>query len=143
VVESRSLFAYGTLELPELMEALAGFRPDSIDAVLEGYARFLLRGRSYPGIVEAVGAQTEGRLYHALDAAALTRLDRFEGPLYERRIIQVRPAAGHGVPAHVYVLRREHRALLTTRPWERARFAREHLDAYLTHCRDLRDGGER
>jgi gamma-glutamylcyclotransferase (GGCT)/AIG2-like uncharacterized protein YtfP len=142
VIESRSLFAYGTLELPELMEALTGFRPDSIDAVLEGYARFLLRGRSYPGIVESEGARTAGRLYHALDAAALTRLDRFEGPLYERRIVEVRPASGDGVAAHVYVLRREHRALLTTRPWERAHFAREHLEAYLAHCRGLRDGGE-
>ena len=143
MVESRSLFAYGTLELPELMEALTGFRPDSTDAVLEGYARFLLRGRSYPGIVEAEGARTAGRLYQGLSAAALTRLDGFEGPLYQRRIVEVRPAAGEGVAAHVYVLRREHHALLTTRPWERAHFAREHLDAYLAQCRGLRDGGER
>ena len=67
------MFAYGTLELPELMEALTGARPDSSDAVLDGYERFLLRGRVYPGIVEAGGRWTHGRLYHPLDAAALAR----------------------------------------------------------------------
>ena len=124
------VFAYGTLEFAELVEAVAGRRFPSEPALLEGFARSMVRGAEYPGIAPAPGARTPGILYSGVDAAALAALDRFEGELYERREVVVRTASGE-TAALAWVLREESRHLLTGEPWDRERFAAHHLRAWL------------
>jgi len=131
-------FAYGTLELPEVMEAVTGRVFPARDAHLPGFARALLRDRSYPGIVERAGARTTGVLYDAVDRVAFALLDRFEDAFYERRRLDVEVGDGEPVSAHVYVIPPEHAGLLTSNPWQRARFATEHLTTYVAHCREFR-----
>ena len=46
-ITQRRLFAYGTLELPEVMEALLGRGLPHRNARLEGFERRLLRNRPY------------------------------------------------------------------------------------------------
>ena len=91
---TRALFAYGTLEIPAVMLAVTARSFASEPARLDGFVRFLLRDRAYPGIVETPGATTEGRVYHGVDDASLARLDRFEDDCYERRGVVVRRADG-------------------------------------------------
>ena len=81
---SDAVFAYGTLEIPAVMEAVTGRSFPQREAALEGFARFLIRGRFYPGIIEERGSVTDGVLYEGVDPESLTRLDAFEGPLYKR-----------------------------------------------------------
>ena len=126
-----NVFAYGTLIFAEVMEAVAGARYPSEDAVLEGYRRFRVRDRAYPGVVEAEGAETAGRLYRGLTLTALERLDHFEGDLYERRRLPIRRADGSTTQAFVYVIPETRRDALTDEPWDVAAFARHHLDRYL------------
>ena len=77
------VFTYGTLMLPSVMEAVTGRRFAAQKAMLHGYARFRVKGASYPGVVEAVGATTDGVLYLDVDAPSLARLDAFEGAFYQ------------------------------------------------------------
>ena len=77
------VFTYGTSMIPSVMEAVTGHRFASREAMLHGYARFRVKGTSYPGIVEAAGATTDGVLYLDIDAPSLARLDAFEGAFYQ------------------------------------------------------------
>jgi gamma-glutamylcyclotransferase (GGCT)/AIG2-like uncharacterized protein YtfP len=129
------LFTYGTLMLAEVMEIVAGRSFPSCRAALRGYRRRLLCDRVYPGIVPAAGESVEGVLWEGLDAAALARIDRFEGSLYDRPERPVTLAPGEGCTAFVYVLRPEHEALLTDAGWDEAGFRACHLRAYLADCR--------
>ena len=121
------LFAYGTLLVPEVMERVAGRGFPAERAVLVGWRRRLLRGATYPGLVPAAGERVEGLLYDGLDAGALARIDRFEGALYERRELPVVLGSGENRAAFVYVLRPEHRGLVTELPWNEAEFRARHL----------------
>lgn len=129
------LFTYGTLMLTEVMEIVAGRRFASRRAELPDYGRRRLSGAIYPGLVPAAGETTAGVLWEGLDAPALARIDRFEGPLYERPELAVTLAPGERCAAFVYVLRPEHRALAREGAWEEADFRARHLDAYLATCR--------
>jgi gamma-glutamylcyclotransferase (GGCT)/AIG2-like uncharacterized protein YtfP len=142
-----SLFVYGTLVLPEVMEAVAGRAFPSRPAELPGFARFRLRDRVFPGIAPRPGATTSGLLCDGIGCAALELLDEFEGDLYERLRLQVRLSGGAAEPAHVYVIRPEHRELLTPEPWDPQHFTERHLSGYLAACRrhraTRRPAGER
>ena len=133
-----ALFAYGTLELPAVLEALTGRQFASEPALLAGFARFRLRGQPFPGAIPSPSASTPGRLYHGLDARSLALLDDFEGELYERQRVEVQSAAGGLRTAFAYVLAAAHAALLSSEPWQRERFEAEQLPGYLRRCHAFR-----
>lgn len=137
-MRTRAFFAYGTLEIPEVMRAVTGRRPAREPASLHGFVRALLRGRVYPGAVASSGAVVDGSLYHALDEDAFALLDRFEDDLYERRSLVVQRVDGTTALAEVYVVPDRHRHLLGAEPWQRAAFEREHLPAFLAACERFR-----
>lgn len=117
-----SLFTYGTLEVAEIMEWVTAARFPSEPAVLDGYARFRLRNRSYPGLVAAAGASTAGTLYSGVGAPALALLDEFEDDCYKRRPVRVRTVSGATATAYAYVIPDHRRDLLGTEPWDREAF---------------------
>jgi gamma-glutamylcyclotransferase (GGCT)/AIG2-like uncharacterized protein YtfP len=128
------LFAYGTLLLPEVMAAVAGRRLAARPALLRGFARRAVRGEVYPGLVREPGAVTRGVLYERVDPALWARLDRFEGPLYERRDVSV-TQVGRARRAATYVVRADRLAALAEAPWDPEAFARRHAARYVAGCR--------
>ena len=64
------IFAYGTLGFPEIVHALTGRRFASRTAVLDGFARYRVRGRIYPDIVPAPDSRTAGVLWGRAGFAA-------------------------------------------------------------------------
>jgi gamma-glutamylcyclotransferase (GGCT)/AIG2-like uncharacterized protein YtfP len=135
-----ALFAYGTLALRPVMEAVTGRRFPYAEAVLEGYERFLLRGRSYPGIVESAGRTTEGGVYGGVDARAPALLDRFEDDFYERRRVSVTLRSGEVRRAYAYVIPLRARDLLTREPWDETAFMERDYEKYLADCHSFRLG---
>jgi gamma-glutamylcyclotransferase (GGCT)/AIG2-like uncharacterized protein YtfP len=126
-----AIFAYGTLEFVEVMDAVAGRCFPSRPARLAGYARRLITGRRYPGIIPAEGHTTEGTLYSEVDGASLQRLDAFEGSLYRRIEVQVSTQEGEPRSAWAWVVPDELRDLLSDEPWDKQRFAREELAGFV------------
>ena len=76
------LFTYGTLEIPEVMEAVTGRAWASAEAWAKGFAKFLLKGRIYPGMTAFRGATCSGRVYYHIDRRTLEILDAFEDEVY-------------------------------------------------------------
>ena len=124
------LYTYGTLQLPEIMSQIVGRAVLGRAARLSGFARYRIRDRVYPAIVESPGAQLSGVVYDGLGPEELVRLDDYEGPIYERRVVEIE-VDGDVLLACTYVLRPEHAARLSTEPWDLERFEREHLASYL------------
>ena len=125
------VFTYGTLMIPEVMAAVTAGRFPSRPADLPGYVRYRVRDESYPGIVPAAGEIVSGVLYLDVTAAALARLDRFEGDLYERTAVTVRFENETGLPAATYIIHAAHRNRLTSEPWDLEAFRRDHLAGFL------------
>ena len=82
-------------------------------------------GEIFPAIIEGDRHdRVAGVLYVGLDDRAWRRLDRFEGDLYERRLVRIATR-----DAFTYVLAGTWRHRLAAEPWDPAAFARDHLDA--------------
>ena len=111
LVNNISLFSYGTLQYAEIVHKVVGTRFPFEKAVLENYARYLVRGAVYPAIIEEPHARVEGVLYHGLNASHIQRLDRYEGPGYLRIESTVVTVKGDCSQAMVYVFNNTRRNL--------------------------------
>ena len=131
------LFCYGTLQFPEIMQAVTGCRFTGIPAVLEDYACCTVRGQVYPGIAPATGIHTEGIVYAGIGTAQLKKLDRFEGDLYERIRVCVSDRAGKPLQAWVYVVPTAMHKLLTAATWNREAFELTQLPHFLKSCQPV------
>lgn len=137
-----TLFAYGTLSLPPVLEALTGCWLRSRPAVLEDHVGYLVRGEVFPAAVPQAGASVRGGLYEGIRPADWTLLDRFEGSLYERRLCRVRLADGGTREAFVYLLAPGRESVLSREGWRPEEFTLQHMQRYLEACRALRAAQE-
>jgi gamma-glutamylcyclotransferase (GGCT)/AIG2-like uncharacterized protein YtfP len=128
-----ALFAYGTLQAPEVLVSVAGRLFPGEVAVLPDHARHALVGKVYPGLRHQPGASTQGVLYDGLHAEHIRRLDAFEDFFYRRMRLGVMTESGEK-PAEVYVIPVEYHHLLDTRPWDFEHFARHAQARFLAHC---------
>ena len=126
-----NLFVYGTLRIPSVMYAVTDRRFRSIDAVIRGYARYSVKGESYPGIIAATNAVTDGIVYLNVDELSLKRLDEFEGDLYQRMLIPAETSKGEIYDVETYVIKPEYHGCLSSKEWHLGEFSQNHLAAFL------------
>lgn len=118
--DGMNLLAYGTLMAPDIMQEVSGCAAiESVDATLDGYRRYGVRGEQYPGIIRANEGQVEGVLYLDVPPEAVVRLDLFEGDMYSRESVTAsRKSDGKTVEAMAYVVRPQFAHLLTAEQWD-------------------------
>jgi gamma-glutamylcyclotransferase (GGCT)/AIG2-like uncharacterized protein YtfP len=126
-----NIFTYGTLMLSEVMVAVTNCEFRFNNAILKGYARFTVKGESYPGIIPATDAATDGIIYFDVDELSLKRLDIFEGDLYQRIAISVEKEDGEVINAEAYVVKPKFKHYLSSSEWNIKEFAQKHLKAFL------------
>jgi gamma-glutamylcyclotransferase (GGCT)/AIG2-like uncharacterized protein YtfP len=126
-----SVFAYGTLLFPEVMQRVIGRIPPSQEATLEGFARFRIRGQSFPGIVAESASCTRGLLFAGVRPTELARLDAYEGDLYVRSRVSVALREGGAADALVYVVAAHLRGEVSELSWDPERFAAQGLQAFI------------
>lgn len=127
-----ALFAYGTLQLPEVMFAVTGRKLPGQPATLEHYLRKKLRGECFPGIRPKAGETVDGLCFSGLDAQDLRRLDAFEGDYYRREKVSIVTKEGEEREACTYVLREEYYDLLLGEDWSLEEFKRRHLFDFIS-----------
>lgn len=127
-----NLFTYGSLMFPEVWRPVAGGENAGLPATLSDHAAWKVRGESYPGLVPASGRTTVGVLYLNVSAAAIGRLDAFEGTFYKRTVVVVKTSEGVDVTAFAYVVAADHRHELEDTLWDAEEFRRLHLAGFLT-----------
>jgi len=125
------IFAYGTLLIPDVMYAVTTRVFRFKNAILRGYARFTVKGESYPGIIPVTDAATEGIIYIDVDESSLERLDAFEGDMYQRTPILAETEGGEIFNAEAYVVKPKFRNHLSSSDWNMKEFDQKHLKAFL------------
>lgn len=90
-----ALFAYGTLQFPEVLMRLIGRCPDLAPARVPDWRVAALPGRVYPGLVPAPGARAVGKLVTGLSEREWAVLDAFEDDEYE--LLPVEPEGVSGI----------------------------------------------
>ena len=130
-----SVFTYGTLEIPEVMETVTGQSFTSFDATVHGFVRYLLQGKIYPGMTRDPGASTLGRVYVDMNERALTLLDKFEDEIYVRELLEINVHTGGSHKAFAYLIPQEIRELLSSEPWNKHEFLSMHFNLYIQSCR--------
>ena len=118
------------------MEAVTGQVWASAEAWAKGFAKFLLKGRIYPGMT----ARTRSRSVRAgsiiiIDSRTLEILDAFEDDVYTREHIEVEVEGNRSLQAYAYLIRPQDRACLTATPWQPDEFKSKHLLRYLEACK--------
>ena len=113
----RSLFAYGSLQLGNVFEAVTRQSLTGAPATLEGFQRTKLKGFGFPAIIPASGMQTPGLIYSGLLEEAWHRLDAFEDDFYERLRVIIHLANGEWIEADTYVLAKHCHHLSMNEPW--------------------------
>lgn len=126
-----NLFVYGTLMIPAVMNAVTDRQFRFVEAILTGYARYTVKGETYPGIIPETDAVTKGILCFDVDELSLERLDAFEGDLYQRTLILAETEKGEMFSAETYAVKPEFRDCLSLRKWNVKEFAQNHLKKFL------------
>jgi len=111
-----NLFAYGTLMWPEILADVIGRSLESVPAQLSNARRLRVRDEVYPAVVPESGAQIGGAVYIGLTHTEMVALDRFEGPEYERRFVEVETPSGP-IEAAVYFTSQNGLELLEKEEW--------------------------
>ena len=100
-------------------------------AVVQDYARYAVRGQSFPAIVRESGAHTQGLLFHDIELPMWTRLDAFEGDLYQRIEVSVLTEKAMPLSAQTYVFAASGMPLLTSHAWNPESFATQDLPGFV------------
>lgn len=130
------LFAYGSLQVPDLIRAVIGRIPESIEAKAEGYRCFTMRGYSFPGMTPDPTHSTPGRILLDLSEAELEKLDEFEGPPYIRERISLQSGDSQQKSAWAYIIPGRETAFITSNPWDLNKFIDKELSTFLRNESD-------
>lgn len=141
------IFTYGTLMYPKVFKRVTG-RPFSTQpARVWGIKRRAIVGDVYPvaysakfaygcSQINAHNCELQGRVYFNITPRALSKLDHYEGSLYERKLIHCYTAAGRKLRAHIYILRPKFLQRASQKLWRPEGFQSKQLqalDKYFAH----------
>lgn len=135
-----SIFTFGSLTLPEVMEAVTGRVFPTQSGWVPGYRAMMLKGECFPGLADVDEGRTAGIVYHNVDPDSLELLDRFEGSYYRRVRCFIMVSPKKAIQGWVYLMQRQYEDLLTETPWDLDEFRKFHYDQFLKVCRDFRSG---
>jgi gamma-glutamylcyclotransferase (GGCT)/AIG2-like uncharacterized protein YtfP len=133
-----NLFAYGTLMCDDIMRDVSGCRLSQVPGVLKGYSRRSVKGEYYPGLVPDEKSRVAGIVYRQVPDPAWDRLDRFEGEMYTRRIVQIELNNGAALRASTYVVKPEFLEHLEPSEWDFADFLHHGKAGFQKHYKGFR-----
>lgn len=119
----------------ELIQAVAGSALPRQDAVLRGYAQFLLPEDGEAAMIAFPDREVDGVVYRDLDEAALKRVDAFQGRRFERVAVTVEAGNGEWIEADAYVLKPRQRKALSAEEWDEVEYRQKRLKSVLKGLR--------
>ncbi len=125
-----NLFAYGTLMDPGIMAHVCDEAYRSQRATLLHYVRRRVSGEVYPAIIAQPGGAVAGVIYFDVSPAAMARLDRFEGDLYQRAEVAVISDAGESMTTQTYVIAADSAHKLSDDDWNYEVFMVNHKQIF-------------
>ncbi len=125
------LFCYGTLQVPEVIQAVTGRTYQGKAATLHGYAIYRVKNVEYPGIIRSADSEIEGIVYENVSENDLKVLDLFESDLYRRQLLGVVLPDGKTCKAWCYVIPDKNKNILTDDVWRLKDFLDDGLENFM------------
>ena len=125
------LFAYGTLQFPDVLTTLIDRVPQSQAAAATGWRVAALAGRSYPGLVPA-SSTAIGLVLSGLSDDEIQLIDDFESGPYT--LLELTLADGRAACAYVWT----DTAAVLPDDWSRQQFSDSGLASFVAQCRTWR-----
>ena len=122
----------------DIMEDVSGCCLSRIAGTLRGYSRRHVKGEHYPALVLDEKGCVEGVVYRNLPISAWDRLDRFEGEMYARQIVEVELKGGSSLRAETYVVKPNFLDRLDQTDWDFADFLRNGKASFQRHYKGYR-----
>lgn len=127
------LFTYGSLMCEDIMKSVAGVELTHAKGVLRGYRRLELKNEHYPAIIEDNGSEVDGIVYFNIPEKGMTRLDNFEGKMYQRRIVEIKLVDRNIMKVSTYVFKDEYHDRLGSKEWDFAQFLERGKSAFVSN----------
>ena len=129
-----SLFAYGTLCAPVVINKVIGRVPYGTKATIKGYSCYQVNGCLFPGVrASGLESETPGILYEGITPNEFSLLDEYEDDFYERVSVQVFSEEDLGYCfAQIYIIPEPHWHVLSSRHWDLDEFCAEHVELFLS-----------
>jgi gamma-glutamylcyclotransferase (GGCT)/AIG2-like uncharacterized protein YtfP len=127
----KNIFVYGSLMFDDVWNRVVKRRYQKQPALLPGYRRMAIRGKSYPGLIKSVNSSVQGVIYFNVFARDIKRLDKFEGRYYRKVPVTVLCENNHKHHARAYLFVRHKINLLAHKPWSPACFQAHHLHSFI------------
>lgn len=125
------IFTYGSLMFEQIWSEVVRGDYQSYPGTVSGFVRMSIRHEHYPAMLPGpVNATVEGVLYLDIDSEDLTRLDQFEGSIYDRRDVQVM-TDNNIYAAQTYVIKDSYRNLVSDREWDPEKFEDDGIHQFL------------
>ncbi len=125
------VFTYGSLMFEQVWNEVVRGNYRSCPGTVSGFVRLSIQYEHYPAMLPGpVSSKVEGILYLDIDAEDLTRLDQFEGSIYDRRDVQVM-TDNNIHAAQAYVLKDSYRNLVSEQEWDPEKFQDEGILQFL------------
>jgi len=113
----KALFAYGTLMCRDIIEAVAGIVPKSVNGTAKGYRRLKVINQQYPGLVPYSEGSVDGVVYLEISPSCWNRLDLFEGEMYSRENVEIELEDKTILTAETYIVKEMYRKNLSDEDW--------------------------
>jgi gamma-glutamylcyclotransferase (GGCT)/AIG2-like uncharacterized protein YtfP len=132
------LFTYGSLMCEDIMAYVAGEQLRATPALLPGFHRFLVKDEHYPGVVPDPTGTVTGLVYHTISLQGWSRLDAFEGEMYDRLPVTVRLGNHTEAQVFCYVFRPRFSHRLTATEWDYAAFLQNGKELFKSRYRGFK-----
>ncbi|MBT8328830.1 MAG: gamma-glutamylcyclotransferase [Desulfofustis sp.] len=125
------IFTYGSLMFEKVFNEVVHGDYQSCPGKVSGFVRRSILHEHYPAMLPGpVNSTIEGVLYLDIDLEDLTRLDEFEGSIYDRRGVRVM-TENNIYASDAYVLRESYRNLASDQDWDPQKFEEHTIDQFL------------
>ncbi len=125
------IFTYGSLMFEQVWNQVVSGTYKRYPATVSGFVRRALLHEHYPALLPGpVNTKVDGVLYVNLDEEDVSRLDEFEGSIYERRSVQVM-TENNIFTAEAYVLKDSYRHIASDQNWDPEKFENDGIHRFL------------
>ncbi|MBF0289596.1 MAG: gamma-glutamylcyclotransferase [SAR324 cluster bacterium] len=115
------------------MREVSGGNFSHVSGILKNYSRRSVRGEYYPALLSHTGSSVEGVVYTNVTKEAWIRLDRFEGEMYTRQLVQIELNDGIALPAFTYIVHKNYLDRLDLTEWDFKNFLGNGKMNFLKH----------
>lgn len=123
------VFVYGSLMFEQVWEQVVLGKYQATTATLADYARYAVKGQTYPGVIPEAGKRVKGLVWLSVEQSDIALLDAFEGPEYSRQAVELESDVGMRMPAQVYIWKNP--LQLEPNPWSLKSFMEVGLERFM------------